>query len=434
MPAFIERQQALIDGAKAAGISIVQIFHVEEQGPFSEASGLVVALAPIALVPSAVFRKRRHSALVGSGLDVWLTRNGIRRVIIFRHPHRTVLRDHDSTRLRSWLCGRFRGGGDVDLSDDGRDRSRMECCRDPRSNRIGAGRPFRSNRNGGRSSCRTRGADRSMKACAAPAVGIAVFVVVPPRVLLLDVAGPIEVLRKTNLEQDIVRFDVIYVGPLPEINCSVGLSISGISPLPERLPDGALVVIAGSADIPLGAPKTSRRDDAVHEAAIVDWLQRAIRPGIRLASICSGALLAARAGLLDDHDCTTHHACIGDLARLAPSARVKENRLYVEDGERLTSAGITAGIDMMLHFVAQHVGHPVALSIARYLVVYLRRGAADPQLSPWLRGAITFTPPSTARRTPSPRILPATGRSRCWRVSRQQARAISPVFSTSTLA
>jgi transcriptional regulator GlxA family with amidase domain len=225
-----------------------------------------------------------------------------------------------------------------------------------------------------------------MKACAAPTVGIAVFVVVPPRVLLLDVAGPIEVLRKTNLEQQVVRFDVIYVGPLPEINCSVGLGISGISPLPERLPDGALVVIAGSVDIPLGASKTSRRDDAVHEAAIVDWLQQAIRPGIRLASICSGALLAARAGLLDGHDCTTHHACIGDLARLAPSARVKENRLYVEDGERLTSAGITAGIDMMLHIVAQHVGHPVALSIARYLVVYLRRGAADPQLSPWLEG------------------------------------------------
>jgi nicotinamidase-related amidase len=80
--AFIQRQQALIDGAKAAGISIVQVFHVEEQGPFSEASGLVVALPPIALVPDAVIRKRRHSALVGSGLDVWLTRHGIRRVIV----------------------------------------------------------------------------------------------------------------------------------------------------------------------------------------------------------------------------------------------------------------------------------------------------------------------------------------------------------------
>lgn len=82
VPAFIERQQALIDGATAAAIPIIQIFHVEEQGPFSEASGLVTALAPIALLPSAVFRKRRHSALIGTGLEVWLTRNGIRRVII----------------------------------------------------------------------------------------------------------------------------------------------------------------------------------------------------------------------------------------------------------------------------------------------------------------------------------------------------------------
>jgi nicotinamidase-related amidase len=82
VPAFLEREQALIDGTKAAGIPIVQIFHVEELGPFSEASGLVVTLAPIAIIPDAVFRKRRHSALVGSGLDVWLTRNGIRRLII----------------------------------------------------------------------------------------------------------------------------------------------------------------------------------------------------------------------------------------------------------------------------------------------------------------------------------------------------------------
>ncbi|MGA2708260.1 MAG: isochorismatase family protein [Steroidobacteraceae bacterium] len=82
VPTFTERQQALIDGAKAAGIPIVQVFHVEDRGPFAEASGLVDVLAPIAIAPDAVFRKRRHSALVGSGLDVWLIRNGIRQLII----------------------------------------------------------------------------------------------------------------------------------------------------------------------------------------------------------------------------------------------------------------------------------------------------------------------------------------------------------------
>lgn len=80
--AYLERQQALVDGAKAAGIPVIQIFHVEESGAFSEASGFVRVLEPLRIDADAVFRKRRHSALVGSGLDVWLTQNGIRRIIV----------------------------------------------------------------------------------------------------------------------------------------------------------------------------------------------------------------------------------------------------------------------------------------------------------------------------------------------------------------
>lgn len=80
---YLSRQQALIDGAAAAGVPILQIFHVEDQGVFSEASGHVRTLEPLRrLAPAAVFRKRRHSALVGSGLDVWLTTHGIRRLIV----------------------------------------------------------------------------------------------------------------------------------------------------------------------------------------------------------------------------------------------------------------------------------------------------------------------------------------------------------------
>lgn len=80
--AYIERQQALIDGAKAAGVPIVQVFHVMDDGPFSKASGFVKTLAPLRIEPDAVFEKRRHSALVGSGLDVWLIGNGVRRLIV----------------------------------------------------------------------------------------------------------------------------------------------------------------------------------------------------------------------------------------------------------------------------------------------------------------------------------------------------------------
>ena len=79
---YLERQQALIDGAVANGIPIVQIFHLGETGPFAESSGLVRTIEPLRIVPDMVFRKRRHSALVGTGLDVWLVGQQISRLII----------------------------------------------------------------------------------------------------------------------------------------------------------------------------------------------------------------------------------------------------------------------------------------------------------------------------------------------------------------
>lgn len=81
-PAFFDRMQALIDGAKARGIPVVQIFHVEESGAFSLTSGYVKTLAGLAVAPDAVFYKRRHSALIGSGLAVWLTEHGMQRLLV----------------------------------------------------------------------------------------------------------------------------------------------------------------------------------------------------------------------------------------------------------------------------------------------------------------------------------------------------------------
>jgi nicotinamidase-related amidase len=82
IPLFIECLRSLIDGAQSRKISVVQIFHVEDSGPFSLESGYVVPLQDLSFKPDAAFQKRSHSALVGSGLDVWLTQHGIRRVIV----------------------------------------------------------------------------------------------------------------------------------------------------------------------------------------------------------------------------------------------------------------------------------------------------------------------------------------------------------------
>src|SRR3954462_5537904 len=82
LPRFVERLGSLIQGAQFLEIPVVQIFHVEDSGPFSLESSYVVPLQDLPFSPDAVFHKRSHSALIGSGLDVWLTQHGIRRVIV----------------------------------------------------------------------------------------------------------------------------------------------------------------------------------------------------------------------------------------------------------------------------------------------------------------------------------------------------------------
>ncbi|WP_246690105.1 helix-turn-helix domain-containing protein [Methylobacterium sp. WL7] len=150
------------------------------------------------------------------------------------------------------------------------------------------------------------------------------------------------------------------------------------------LPPGTVVLLPGASSRVLG--READPDDAAAEARIVDWLRGAVRPGHTLVTVCEGTLMAARAGLFDGYACTTHHASCARLAALAPRARVLENRLFVQDRDRFSSAGVTAGVDLMLHLVADWAGPAAALAAARTLVVYMRRGPDDPQLSPWLEG------------------------------------------------
>jgi transcriptional regulator GlxA family with amidase domain len=219
---------------------------------------------------------------------------------------------------------------------------------------------------------------------------IPVFVVVPPRLLLLDIAGPLEVLRQANRLQSSLRFEVRYIGPTSSLQTSIGITLAAIEPLPQELPPQSWVVLAGDVEyVMLGGgahgPGKSAADEEA-ERAIVTWLKTTVRPGHKLISICTGALIAARAGLLDGYSCTTHYLSYDELRVIAPRARILENRLYVEDGERYSSAGITAGIDLMLHLVHQSTDQSCAVAVAQYLVVYLRRSGSDPQLSPWLQG------------------------------------------------
>src|SRR5581483_3984352 len=216
---------------------------------------------------------------------------------------------------------------------------------------------------------------------------VPVIVILPPRISLLDLGGALETLRRANFEQKAIFFQVRYVGVTRSVSSAIGIDVHRVEPLPSSLPKDAVVVAMGSVTIPSewGRPADCEAD-AQDEEAIVRWLRTAIRPSHTLVAICSGALLFGRAGLLDERRCTTHHADCSLLARLAPKAKVLEDRLFVQDENIYTSAGATAGVDLMLYFVSQHIGPARTAAIARHLVVYLRRTGSDPQFSPWLAG------------------------------------------------
>ncbi|HEY0295126.1 MAG TPA: helix-turn-helix domain-containing protein [Bordetella sp.] len=210
-------------------------------------------------------------------------------------------------------------------------------------------------------------------------MAIPVYFVVTRDIVLLDLAGPGEAFRSANLFAP-GTFEPHYCGPAGELETGLaGLYLSRLEPLPDRLPAGALLALSGQV-----GPGPDWNDPQIR--AVVDWLKRDKPADCTIMSVCAGALLAAAAGLLRGRECTTHHTCLAELARLDPTARVHDNRIFVEDGNLYTSAGITAGIDLALHLVARVCGPQVASATARHMVVYLRRAGQDPALSPWLEG------------------------------------------------
>ncbi|MCC3772594.1 GlxA family transcriptional regulator, partial [Streptomyces sp. UNOC14_S4] len=108
-------------------------------------------------------------------------------------------------------------------------------------------------------------------------------------------------------------------------------------------------------------------------------LELAGRAGIRIASICTGAFAVASAGLLDGRTVTTHWASADDLEELYPRLRVDRNVLYIDNGTILTSAGVTAGIDLCLHLVRKDLGAAVANDIAREIVAAPHRDGGQAQ-------------------------------------------------------
>jgi transcriptional regulator GlxA family with amidase domain len=216
---------------------------------------------------------------------------------------------------------------------------------------------------------------------------IDVLFVIVPHSLLLDVAGPAEAFRLANQHREArglpPRFRLGFAGPVASMPTSVGLTLGDLVPLPEQFTTPTWVVVVGQ-------PTAHVKKVSPEIAVTAKWLSDRLHDVLldpetphRLLTICSGTLLAARAGLLGTRQCTTHHELLPMLRALAPRAEVIDNRVFVVDGPLASSAGITAGIDVALHLIAEECGEALAASVAEDMVVYLRRSPRDTELSPF---------------------------------------------------
>jgi transcriptional regulator GlxA family with amidase domain len=219
-------------------------------------------------------------------------------------------------------------------------------------------------------------------------MAIDILFVIPPDALLLDIAGPAEAFRLANLHRgrrgENERFRLRFAGPEPRIESSVGMPLVELEPLPEALKSPTWVIVVGQPAVVAARPTPAT-------AEIERWLDRTMRKALaarntahRLLTICSGTLLAARAGLLRNIECTTHHELLESLHAHAPQAQVVDDCVYLVDGPFASSAGITASIDLALHLIGRECGEALAASVARDMVVYVRRSPLDAELSPFL--------------------------------------------------
>ncbi|MDT0433147.1 MULTISPECIES: GlxA family transcriptional regulator [Streptomyces] len=198
----------------------------------------------------------------------------------------------------------------------------------------------------------------------------------------LDVTGPVEVFAGAgNAVPGSYRIRTASLDGAP-VRTSSGLTL---------VPDGSLADAGDPAPHTLLVPGGAGTRDL--DPLLVEWLRAHGPRATRLVSVCTGAIALAAAGLLDGRRVTTHWAYCATLARDHPAVEVDPDPIYVRDGRVSTSAGVTSGIDLALALVEEDLGRDTALTVARHLVVFLRRPGNQAQFSAQLAA-------QTARREP----------------------------------
>jgi transcriptional regulator GlxA family with amidase domain len=204
-----------------------------------------------------------------------------------------------------------------------------------------------------------------------------VVIVLYPGVQSLDFTGPLEVF--TGADQLLAHEARSEPGYRVSLLSTDGAPLATSSGL-AVVPHGSLAEAPARIDTLVVAGGQGSRVAAA-DAALVGWLAEAAPRARRTASVCTGAFLLAAAGLLDGRRATTHWASAAELARRHPAVQVDPEPIFLRDGPVWTSAGVTAGMDLALAMVEADTDREVALTIARHLVLFLRRPGSQSQCS-----------------------------------------------------
>ena len=198
-----------------------------------------------------------------------------------------------------------------------------------------------------------------------------IAIVAMPDVQLLDVSGPLDVFAEANIQAGAEAYKLRVVATVPgDVRSSSGVRIVPDLVIGQRTDEKFdTLLIAGAPNAP----------DTLLKETTVLWLRK-ILPGLRrYGSVCTGAFVLAKAGLLEGHRVTTHWAVAQRLAKTFPSITVDSDAIYVRDGRLRTAAGVTAGLDLALALVEEDLGRDLAMKVAGQLVMFFRRPGGQNQ-------------------------------------------------------
>ncbi|MBL7855579.1 MAG: DJ-1/PfpI family protein [Cyclobacteriaceae bacterium] len=182
---------------------------------------------------------------------------------------------------------------------------------------------------------------------------------------VLDFAGPFEVFSVTGRRAIGQPLDVFTIAEHSRIAARNNLIITPTFTFHNHPTPDVFLIPGGGGYHSDSTPFGSRRE--MHNPVMLHWIKSHAEKAELILSVCTGALILARTGLLDGLEATTHFLAVNTLRELAPQTRVATEKRFTDNGRIITSAGVSAGIDMAFHVVEKLQGKEVALETASYM-------------------------------------------------------------------